>query len=197
MSVPDGTIYPLHCCAACAAECEVVELPFAPLRCVACEQAIGIRDSLTGSGEDTWHTRCWNAAEERRRSRLKNTTMRRNCPREERWAGRCECYRKFQLTLKLHNPKTKGHPTWQPHPTERQREVIDFAPNVPVPWPLKYNQGKHVVGQYGDRDDVQRRLRTKFSSSTPPSPRRSKQPESTYARTFTITQKWDGVKGSP
>jgi hypothetical protein len=65
VSVPDCTISPLHCCAACAAECEVVELPFAPLRCVACEQAIGIRDSLTGNGEETWHTRCWNAASER------------------------------------------------------------------------------------------------------------------------------------
>ena len=68
VSVPDGTESPLHCCPTCAAECEVVELPFAPLRCVACEQAIGIRDSLTGNGSDgTWHTRCWNEAAERAR----------------------------------------------------------------------------------------------------------------------------------
>jgi hypothetical protein len=67
VSVPEGTKSPLHCCAACAAECEIVELPFPPLRCFACEQAIGLRHSLTGNGAETWHTRCWNAAEERRK----------------------------------------------------------------------------------------------------------------------------------
>jgi hypothetical protein len=67
VSVQDGTQSPLHCCSLCEGECEIVELPFAPLRCVACQEAIGIRDSVTGNGEDIWHTRCWNAAEERRR----------------------------------------------------------------------------------------------------------------------------------
>ena len=67
VSIPDGTLNPLRCCATCAAEVEVIELPLAPLVCACCQQAIGIRDSLTGSGEDTWHTRCWNASQERLR----------------------------------------------------------------------------------------------------------------------------------
>ena len=66
-SIPDGTLRPLRCCATCAAEVEVIELPLAPLVCACCQQAIGIMDSLTGSGEDTWHTRCWNASHERLR----------------------------------------------------------------------------------------------------------------------------------
>jgi hypothetical protein len=67
VSIPDGTLTPLRCCTACAAEVEVIELPLAPLVCACCQQAIGIMDSLTGSGEDTWHTRCWNASQERLR----------------------------------------------------------------------------------------------------------------------------------
>ena len=51
-----------------------------PLRCVACEQAIGIRDSLTGSGEDTWHTRCWNAAEEPEKDRGGRSSMQMGMP---------------------------------------------------------------------------------------------------------------------
>ena len=67
VTIPDGTLNPLRCCATCSAEVEVIELPLAPLVCVCCSQAIGIRDSLTGSGDDTWHTRCWNASQERLR----------------------------------------------------------------------------------------------------------------------------------
>jgi len=33
----------------------------------------------------------------------------------------------------------------------QQREVIDFPPNQPVTVALKYNQGRKVTGQYGDR----------------------------------------------
>jgi hypothetical protein len=65
--IPDGTLDPLRCCVTCAAEVEVIELSLAPLVCVCCQHAIGVRDSLTGSGEDTWHTRCWNASQERLR----------------------------------------------------------------------------------------------------------------------------------
>ena len=32
-----------------------------------------------------------------------------------------------------------------------QREVIEFPPNTPVPLALKYNQGKVISGQYGER----------------------------------------------
>lgn len=32
VAVPDGTDYPLHCCAACAAECEPLELFQMPIR---------------------------------------------------------------------------------------------------------------------------------------------------------------------
>jgi hypothetical protein len=67
VSIPDGTFTPLRCCATCAAEVEVIELPLAPLVCACCQRVIGIMDSLTGSGEDTWHTRCWNASQERLR----------------------------------------------------------------------------------------------------------------------------------
>ena len=31
------------------------------------------------------------------------------------------------------------------------RDVIEFAPNVPVTLALKYNQGKLIAGQYGER----------------------------------------------
>src|SRR5215470_6744118 len=52
VSIPDGTLTPLRCCVTCAAEAELIELPLAPLACSCCHQAIGIMDSLTGSGED-------------------------------------------------------------------------------------------------------------------------------------------------
>jgi hypothetical protein len=31
------------------------------------------------------------------------------------------------------------------------RDVVEFAPNVPVTLALKYNQGKHIVNDFGDR----------------------------------------------
>jgi hypothetical protein len=68
VTIPDGTLTPLRCCATCAAEVEVIELPLAPLRCASCQRVISIMDSLTGSGEDTWHTRCWNASQDRLRT---------------------------------------------------------------------------------------------------------------------------------
>jgi hypothetical protein len=67
VNVPDGTLTPLRCCATCAADVEVIEMPLAPLVCACCQRVIGIMDSRTGSGDDTWHTRCWNASQERLR----------------------------------------------------------------------------------------------------------------------------------
>jgi hypothetical protein len=67
VNVPDGTSNPLRCCTTCAAEVEAIELPLPPLRCACCQNVIGIMDSLTGSGEDTWHTHCWNTSQERLR----------------------------------------------------------------------------------------------------------------------------------
>jgi hypothetical protein len=31
------------------------------------------------------------------------------------------------------------------------RDVVEFVPNVPVTLALKYNQGKLIAGQYGER----------------------------------------------
>jgi hypothetical protein len=76
------------------------------------------------------------------------------------------------------------------------REVIEFAPNAPVTVALKYNQGKHIVGQYGDR--------MMFSTTDGRifflDPFVAGQIEAAginVREAFTITKKWDGVKGSP
>jgi hypothetical protein len=67
VSIPDGTLTPLRCCATCVAEVEVIELPLAPLVCACCQRAIGIRDSLTSDGEAIWLTAHFNASQERLR----------------------------------------------------------------------------------------------------------------------------------
>jgi hypothetical protein len=76
------------------------------------------------------------------------------------------------------------------------REVIEFTPNVPVTVALKFNQGRKIVGQHGERmmytapDD-----RIFFVSLEV-----AGQIEAAginVRENFTITQKWDGVKGSP
>lgn len=76
------------------------------------------------------------------------------------------------------------------------REVIEFACNVPVTVALKYNQGKQVAGQYGDR--------MMFSTTDGRvmflDPFVAGQIEAAginVRESFTITKKWDGVKGSP
>ena len=66
-SIPDGTLTPLRCCATCATEVEVIELPLAPLVCACCSQVIGIRDNLTSDGEEMWLTAHFNASQERLR----------------------------------------------------------------------------------------------------------------------------------
>src|SRR5437660_374897 len=47
-SIPDGTLTPLRCCATCAAEVEVIELPLAPLVRV-CEEIALLQCRLPGS----------------------------------------------------------------------------------------------------------------------------------------------------
>jgi hypothetical protein len=77
-----------------------------------------------------------------------------------------------------------------------QREVIDFRPNTPVTVALKYNQGKHVAGQYGDR-----MLFTTCDNRVffldPATAGKIESAGINVRESFTITQKWDGVKGSP
>src|SRR5215467_7562594 len=75
------------------------------------------------------------------------------------------------------------------------REVIEFAPNVPVTVALRYNQGKHVAGQYGDR--------MMFSTTDgriffldPFVAGKIEAAGINVRESFTITKKWDGVKGS-
>jgi hypothetical protein len=67
VSIPDGTLNPLRCCATCAAEVEVIELPLAPLVCACCSQVIGFRDNLTSDGENIWLTAHFNVSQERLR----------------------------------------------------------------------------------------------------------------------------------
>jgi hypothetical protein len=75
------------------------------------------------------------------------------------------------------------------------REVIEFAPNVPVTVALRYNQGKHIAGQYGDR--------MMFSTTDgriffldPFVAGKIEAAGINVRESFTITKKWDGVQGS-
>jgi hypothetical protein len=75
------------------------------------------------------------------------------------------------------------------------REVIEFAHNVPVTVALRYNEGKHVAGPYGDR--------MMFSTTDgriffldPFVAGKIEAAGINVRESFTITKKWDGVKGS-
>jgi hypothetical protein len=76
------------------------------------------------------------------------------------------------------------------------REVIEFAQNVPVTVALRYNQGKHVAGQYGDR--------MMFSTTDgriffldPFVACKIEAAGINVRESFTICKRWDGVQGSP
>jgi hypothetical protein len=81
-------------------------------------------------------------------------------------------------------------------PQQRQpREVIEFAANIPVTVALRYNQGKHIAGQYGDR--------MMFSTTDgriffldPFVAGKIEAAGINVREPFTITKKWDGVQGS-
>ena len=62
--VEDGTDRPLQCCAACAQECEPMELVPA-IACVSCHGAVTMAHSQTSDCFGTWHTSCWNEEHER------------------------------------------------------------------------------------------------------------------------------------
>src|SRR6516164_10040375 len=75
------------------------------------------------------------------------------------------------------------------------REVIEFAANIPVTVALRYNQGKHIAGQYGDR--------MMFSTTDgriffldPFVAGKIESAGINVRESFAITKKWDGVKGS-
>ena len=77
-----------------------------------------------------------------------------------------------------------------------QRDVIEFAPNVPVTLALKYNQGKLIAGQYGER----MMFTTTDGRIMFLHPATAGQIEAAginVRESFTICKRWDGVQGSP
>ncbi len=76
------------------------------------------------------------------------------------------------------------------------RDVVDFPPNTPITVALKFNQGKIVSGQYGER--VLFTLcdgRVMFCD--PDVAGQIAQTGINVREPFTLTQRWDGQKGSP
>ena len=77
-----------------------------------------------------------------------------------------------------------------------QREVIEFPPNTPVHLALKYNQGKVISGQYGERV----MLTTTDNRVAFLDLEVAGQIESAginVRESFTLTKRWDGQKGAP
>ncbi len=81
-------------------------------------------------------------------------------------------------------------------PNRPPRGEIHFAPNTPVTVALKYNQGRRIQGQYGDRmmfttpDDRVFFLSPEVAGKIEEAGVNVREP-------FTITQRWDGGKDSP
>lgn len=83
-----------------------------------------------------------------------------------------------------------------PQANRPPREVVEFSPNVPVMVALKFNQGKHVAGQYGDRMMFSL-VDGRVMFLAPDVAGRIEELGINVREPFTITQKWDGGKQSP
>ena len=76
------------------------------------------------------------------------------------------------------------------------RDVVEFAPNVPVTLALKYNQGKLIAGQYGERMMFSL-IDGRVMFLDPETAGQIEAAGINVRESFTITRKWDGQKGSP
>jgi hypothetical protein len=84
----------------------------------------------------------------------------------------------------------------QAQPQRTPRDVVEFALNVPVTVALKYGQGKIVSSQYGERV-LFTLVDNRVMFLDPATAGRIEAAGINVRENFTITQKWDGVKGSP
>jgi hypothetical protein len=74
--------------------------------------------------------------------------------------------------------------------------VVDFPLNTPVTVALKYPQGRIITGQYGERV-IYTLTDGRVMFLAPEVAGQIEAAAINVRENFTITQKWDGVKGSP
>ena len=80
-------------------------------------------------------------------------------------------------------------------PQRNPREVVDFPPDAPVTVALKYNQGRLIAGQYGERMMFPT-TDNRVLFLDPETAGKIDAAGINVRESFTITRKWDGVKGS-
>src|SRR4051794_910359 len=75
------------------------------------------------------------------------------------------------------------------------RDIVEFALNVPVTVALKYGQGKIISSQYGERV-MFTTVDNRVMFLDPATAGMIESAGINVRESFTITQKWDGVKGN-
>jgi hypothetical protein len=104
------------------------------------------------------------------------------------------------MAAKSHNEFTKERQSKMENVSNAQprtrREIVEFPPNVPVTVALKYNQGKLVAGQYGERM-MFTTTDNRVLFLDPATAGQITALGINVRENFIITQRWDRLQNSP